>query len=86
VGGSNVPRYYFHFSDGKRQFTDEAGVELSGMAAVRTAATRQVRELKAAMCHPHVQDLSAWSMTVLDANKNSVFTVAFDLKSPRVKA
>jgi Domain of unknown function (DUF6894) len=67
--GSSVPRYYFHFSDGKRQFTDGSGVELSGMAAARANATRQVRELKVAMCQPHVQDLSRWSMTVLDAKK-----------------
>jgi hypothetical protein len=54
-----VPRYFFHFSDGKRQFTDSSGVELSGMAAARANATRQVRELKVAMCHPNVQDFSA---------------------------
>jgi Domain of unknown function (DUF6894) len=61
-GGSNVPRYYFHFSDGKRQFTDGSGVELNGMAAARAYAAKQVRELRVAMCHPHIQDLSGWSM------------------------
>ena len=80
-----MPRYYFHFSDGKRQFSDSSGVDLSGMSAARANATRQVREIKAAMCHPHVQDLSAWSMTVLDAKKTPVFTIGFDLKSPRGK-
>jgi len=45
-----VPRYFFHFSDGTRQFTDGAGQELSGLAAVRAHATKQVREIKAAMC------------------------------------
>jgi hypothetical protein len=40
-----VPRYYFHFSDGKRQFTDSSGVEFSGIAAARANATKQVREI-----------------------------------------
>ena len=53
-----MPRFYFHFSDGKRQFTDETGFELSGMAAVRKHATKQVRDLKAAMSDRHIQDLS----------------------------
>ena len=80
-----MPRFYFHFSDGKRQFTDSSGVELSGMSAARANATRQVRELKVAMCHPHVQDLSGWSMTVLDARKKPVFKMGFDQWSPRAK-
>ncbi len=84
-GGSRVPRYYFHFSDGKRQFTDDKGTELSGLAAARANATSQVRELTVAMCHPHIQDLSGWSMTVEDAKKNAVFTIGFDLKPPRRK-
>ena len=81
-----MPRYFFHFSDGKRQFTDSSGIELSGMAAARANATRQVRELKVAMCHPNVQDLSAWSMTVLDAKKNPVFSLGFDPRPPRGRA
>jgi hypothetical protein len=81
-----VRRYYFHFSDGKRQFTDSAGVVLSGMAAVRAHATQQVRELKAAMCDPYIQDVSGWSMTVADAKGKSVFEIGFDLKPPKPKA
>ena len=76
-----MPRYYFHFSDGKRQFTDSSGVELSGMAAARANAAKQVRELRVAMCHPHIQDLSGWSMTVMDAKKIPVFTIGFDGKA-----
>jgi len=83
---SNVPHYFFHFSDGKRQFTDDSGFELSGLAAARDHATKQVRELKIAMCDPHVQDLSGWSMTVVDAKGKSVFTIGFDMKPPRTKA
>ena len=80
-----MPRYYFHFSDGKHQFTDQSGVELSGMSAARANATRQVRELKVAMCAPSVRDLSAWSMIVDDARGRNVFRIGFDLKSPRGK-
>ena len=78
-----MPRYYFHFSDGKRQFSDNAGLELRGMAEARKTAARQVRELKLAVCHPNVQDLSAWSMTVLDAKKIPVFKIGFDTRPPR---
>lgn len=72
-----MPRYFFHFSDGKRQFTDSSGVELSGMGAARAHATNQVRDLKAAMCHPYVQDLSGWSMSVIDAKGGTVFAIGF---------
>jgi hypothetical protein len=76
----SVPRYFFHFSDGKRQFSDTSGVELSGMRAARLHATRHVRELKAAMCHPTIQDLSAWTMTVNDAHGRTVCDLSFNLK------
>jgi hypothetical protein len=75
-----VPRYFFHFSDGKRQFTDTSGVELSGMRAARVHATKHVRELKAAMCHPTIQDLSEWTMTVEDVNGKTICEIAFDQK------
>ena len=81
-----MPRYFFHFSDGKRQFTDDSGFELSGLAEVRLHATGQVRELKAAMCAPHIQDLSGWSMSVHDAKGKIVFEIGFDLRPPRPKA
>jgi hypothetical protein len=80
-----VPRYFFHFSDGKRQFTDDTGVELTSMAAVRAHAAKHVRELKVAMCHPNIQDLSGWSMTVEDARKKPVFKIGFDQRPPRSK-
>ena len=74
-----MPRYFFHFSDGKRQFTDGSGVELSGMAAARVHATKQVRELKIAMCHPTIRDLSGWSMAVDNAKGVTVFAIGFDV-------
>lgn len=80
-----MPRYFFHFSDGKRQFTDSSGHELSGMAAARAHATKHARELKAAMCDPHIQDLSGWSMTVVDANGKTVLELNFDFKPQRSK-
>jgi hypothetical protein len=79
-GDYSVPRFYFHFSDGKRQFTDAVGFELSGLAAARKHAAQQVRELKAAMCSPHIQDLSGWSLNVTDAKGDGVLELGFDLR------
>jgi hypothetical protein len=75
-----VPRYFFPFSDGAHQFTDDTGYELSGLRAARAHAIQHVRELKAALCERHIQDLSGWSMSVIDANGRTVFTLGFDLK------
>lgn len=78
--GLHVPRFFFHFSDGKRQFTDTVGLELSGMAAARKHATQQVRELRTTMCDPHIQDLSGWSLRVADAKGETVLELGFDLR------
>lgn len=75
-----MPRYFFHFSDGKRRFSDTAGHDLRGIAAARSHAIAQVRDLKAAMCDPGIQDLSGWTMTVEDAGQNTVFEIGFDMK------
>ncbi len=75
-----MPRYFFHFSDGKRRFSDGVGQDLRGLGAARRHAVQQVREIKVAMCDPHIQDLSAWSMTVVDTRGKTVFEVGFDLK------
>jgi Domain of unknown function (DUF6894) len=74
-----VPRYFFHFSDGKRQFTDAAGVECHGVATARAHAIRHARELKVAICYPHIQDLSGWTMVVADAAGRTVFEIDFNL-------
>lgn len=76
-----MPRFYFHFSDGKRRFSDATGRELSGMAAARRHATEQVRELKAAMCAPVIQDLSGWSMIVMDTAGRTVMELDFEFKA-----
>ena len=67
----------------KRRFSDAQGVELNGMASARAHAIRQVRDLKAAMCDPGIQDLSGWSMTVVDADDHVIFETGFDLKVQR---
>lgn len=81
-----VPRYFFHFSDGKRRFSDTEGHALSGIAAARAHAVKQVRDLKAAMCDPGIQDLSGWTMTVVDADGNTVFETGFALKVHRAES
>ncbi|MGN6571457.1 MAG: DUF6894 family protein [Pseudolabrys sp.] len=75
-----MPRYFFHFTDGERQFSDDKGHELAGLRDARAHATHHVRELKAAMSEPAIQDLSGWSMTVTDARDRTVFVLGFDLK------
>ena len=75
-----MPHYFFHFSDGKRRFSDTTGQELRGLGAARQHAVKQLRELKVAMCDPHIQDLSGWTMTVANADGATVFEIGFDLK------
>jgi Domain of unknown function (DUF6894) len=77
-----VPRYFFHFSDGERQFTDAKGHELRGVGAARLHAVRHVRELKAAVCHAQIPDMAGWTMTVADAKGRTVFEIGFDLLPP----
>jgi len=36
-----MPRYFFHFTDGREQFTDSTGVELSGIGAMQHAYARR---------------------------------------------
>jgi len=75
-----VPRFYFHFSDGKHRFSDTAGSDLVGLQAARAHATAQVRELKAAFCASAIRDLSGYTMTVTDDRGRTVFVLGFDLK------
>lgn len=75
-----MPRFFFHFSDGQRWFTDSVGQDLAGLAAARAQAVHHVRELKTAMCDPGIQDLSGWSMQVIDGDGRAIFEIGFDLK------
>jgi hypothetical protein len=45
-----MPRFFFHFTDGKRTYTDAIGVELNGIAEARKNLIWQLRELKGALC------------------------------------
>jgi hypothetical protein len=74
-----MPRYFFHFSDGNRTFTDSIGIELTGIAAARAQATAQIREIRGALSERNLQDWSGWKMTVVDAAGKTVFEVGFDL-------
>ncbi len=79
-----MPRFYFQFSDGQRWFTDDKGQVFTGLAAARSHAVSQVRDLKAAMCDPGIQDLSGWTMQVVDDAGRVVFDIGFDLKASRL--
>jgi len=74
-----MPRYFFHFSDGKRTFTDSIGVELTGIAAARSQVTAQIREMRGALFEGTLQDWSGWTMTIVDAKGKTLFKVGFDL-------
>jgi hypothetical protein len=77
-----MPRYYFHFSDGKRIFTDAIGLELADFADVRNRVIKQVRDLKSSLSKRRIQDWSSWKMIVIDAKGKTVLEVSFDL-NPR---
>jgi Domain of unknown function (DUF6894) len=66
-GGDGMPQYFFQFYDGKRQFTDTAGVELTAFAAARAHARVQVRDLRAALSEPSIQERAGWKMVVVGA-------------------
>ena len=80
MGHRDMPRYFFHFSDGKRQFTDSTGIELSGLAAARAHAKGQVRQLRATFSERQIQDWSGWKLIVVNVNEKTVFEIGFDLK------
>lgn len=53
-------------------------VNSHGLAAARAHAVRQVRELTVAICRPQIQDLSGWSMIVVDGAGRAEFAIGFD--------
>lgn len=73
-----MPRYFFHFSHGKRTFTDADGVELANVAAARKVARDQIRTMRADM--REIQDWSGWQLIAVDMNGKRLFEVRFDLK------
>jgi len=78
-----MPRYYFHFSDGKRTFTDSIGVELTGIAAARSQVTAQIHEMRGALSERTLQDWLGWKMTVVDTNGKTVLRSALTLALDR---
>jgi len=80
-----MPRYYFHFSDGKHFFSDSVGLELAGLADVRDRVVKQIRTVKSSQSEHHILDWSDWKMSVVDANGSLVLEVGFDLKPIMLK-
>jgi uncharacterized protein DUF6894 len=81
-----MPRYYFHFSDGKHVFSDSIGLELTGLADVRDRVIKQIRTLKSSQSERRIQEWTDWKMKVVDANGNSVIEVGFELKPTVLKS
>jgi hypothetical protein len=78
-----MPRYFFHFSDGKLTFTDSTGVEFAGAAAARAHTTRQIREIKGALCERQIMDWSGWKMIVANTDGKTIFEAGFDPNRPK---
>ena len=81
-----MPRYYFHFSDGKHVFSDSIGLELTGLADIRDRVIKQIRTVKSSQSEHSVQDWADWKMNVVDANGNLVLEVGFELKPTKWKS
>jgi hypothetical protein len=76
-----MPLYFLHFSDGKRTFSDSIGVELTGIAAARSNATAQIRDMRSALSEHTLQDWSGWTMIVVDEKGKTHLKIGFDLIS-----
>jgi hypothetical protein len=74
-----MARYYFHFSDGERTFTDSIGAELPGIAAARSQVVTQIREMRGTLSERTLQDWSGWTMTIVDEKGKNRFRIGFDL-------
>jgi hypothetical protein len=75
-----MPRFFFHFTDGKRTFPDPIGVELNGIAAARATLLSQLCELKGALGEHRIQDWSEWTIVVEDEKKKRLLEMGFDLE------
>ena len=75
-----MPKFYFHFSDGRRTFSDTQGVDLIGLGAMRREAVRQIRDMKAAQLESGIHgSWPEWTVTAVDAHGAPVLHMAFDL-------
>ncbi len=66
-----MPRYFFHFSDGKRTFTDSVGVDLRNADAARKVAREQIRAMRADT--GEIQNWSKWHVIAADSNGKRLF-------------
>jgi hypothetical protein len=73
-----MPRYFFHFTNGRQNFPDSTGVELPGIAAMRQHATEQILQLRSVMPGVKLQNWLGWKITVVDNVGNTVYEVGFD--------
>ncbi len=83
----SMPRYFFHFTDGRRTFTDVVGVELSGVAAMRQYAAEELRRLRSVMPDEKLQNWLGWKIIAVDSVGNTIYEVGFDvtLNNPEVR-
>ena len=77
-----MPRYFFHFTDGRQQFTDSTGVELPGIAAMQQHAAEKIRELREAMPGVKLQNWSNWKIIAADGVGNTLYEIGFDPTPP----
>jgi hypothetical protein len=75
-----MPRYYFHFSDGKHTFTDKVGLELTGFADLRSRVVGHIREIKGSLSDHRIQDWTDWKLVVTEESQVTILEVGFDLK------
>ena len=70
-----MPRFYFHLTDGKRRFLDHDGVELPDLAAARSRAIMDIRDLRRLLSDGQHCDM--WRFEIADATGRQVLTVPF---------
>jgi len=80
-GGLQRAPLFLPFSDGKRQFSDDIGEELSGLAAARTHAVRARARFKGGVVLAHHPGHVGLAMMVTDAQGKKVLDIAFDRKA-----
>ena len=77
-----MPRYFFHFTDGRQKFTDSTGVELPGIGAMRQHAAQQIRDLRGVLPGVKLQDWLGWKIIAVDSIGNTVYEIGFDFTPP----
>ena len=75
-----MPRYVFHFTDGIRRFTDNTGIELTGVAAARAHAVSEARNMSGLFSERTIQDWSGWKVIVINVEGEVIFEIGLHLK------